>query len=282
MRQISDRNMRYNFYDYNTRVWHWIDPDFMASGASVYAERSGFGNLQVEPGSGVAMVVAHTGTGISLHPVLARDYEPGAGIFEFGSGPDGFSSPVLATGGNGWAHIALFDNENRGGVWYSRCTTWCEFEPPRIISEPGFPSFNIAASSVSEKVVIVWVDSFGGDSIYYLLSTDGGTTWSDTISLTPPPGYGGDTITSFSKLGPFPYFDRSDRLHFVVDVLPVVNDTARVVRAGIWHWCETNYRGGLYVAWEEFDSTNVEPLTNLLRANIWLAGSSDNGQTWRG
>jgi hypothetical protein len=36
----------------------------------------------------------------------------------------------------------------------------------------------------------------------------------------------------------------------------------------------------LYVAWEQFDSSNVEPLTSRLRAGIWVSGSPDNGASW--
>jgi hypothetical protein len=38
--------------------------------------------------------------------------------------------------------------------------------------------------------------------------------------------------------------------------------------------------GSLFVAWEEFDGVNVEPTTNLLRADISCSYSTDNGVTW--
>ncbi|MBM3314962.1 hypothetical protein FJY71_03860, partial [candidate division WOR-3 bacterium] len=97
---FPDRNMRYNFRDETTGDWNWIDPDFMASGVNVYGERSGFGNLGVDPQTGVAVTCAHQGS--PLHPALARDMASGAGIFEFCPGPDGYQWPVLAVGGNGW------------------------------------------------------------------------------------------------------------------------------------------------------------------------------------
>jgi hypothetical protein len=39
-------------------------------------------------------------------------------------------------------------------------------------------------------------------------------------------------------------------------------------------------RGNLFVAWEEFSGTNVDPTTNVLRADIWYSYSTDNGVTW--
>jgi hypothetical protein len=87
--------------------------------------------------------------------------------------------------------------------------------------------------------------------------------------------------------------------------------------AEIWHWCAENnpvwseiHRAGcdyhsiiapwgynaayacrpsmgeaedgrLFVSWEQFDSMNVEPTTNFLRAGVWLASSEDNGETWQ-
>jgi hypothetical protein len=38
--------------------------------------------------------------------------------------------------------------------------------------------------------------------------------------------------------------------------------------------------GALYVAWEQFDSSNVEPATNRLRAGIWVTAGFNNGAYW--
>ncbi|MBM3314815.1 hypothetical protein FJY71_03100, partial [candidate division WOR-3 bacterium] len=64
---FPDRNMRYNFYDYATHAWNWIDPDYMASGVNVFTERSGYGNLDADPNTGIAITVCHNGT--PLRPV---------------------------------------------------------------------------------------------------------------------------------------------------------------------------------------------------------------------
>jgi len=100
-----------------------------------------------------------------------------------------------------------------------------------------------------------------------------------------------------------------------VAVYPVVQGQGQVVPAEIWHWrtgsgwsrvaraqCDTaNMRGGvgynaLYASrptlgkcaatkqrvcvWEQFDSSNVEPRTGLLRADIWAARGDSTGVTW--
>ncbi|MEO0071001.1 MAG: hypothetical protein ABIK39_02820 [candidate division WOR-3 bacterium] len=312
---FNDRNMRLNFYYYQTRSWVWIDPDFMGSGINVYTERSGFGNLAVEPGSGEWIAVTHQrSSGQAYHSVLAHQ------SLGFCPGPDSFYQPVVAVGKNGWIHIAMTDQWSAERVFYSRCTTWCNWTEPILIGEPGDINYNITASLVSDKVAIVWVKSILGggsmDSLFYRYSTNGGTSWSEPILLLPPPTFGGDTATSFCEWGPFPYYDKNDRLHIVVPVMPVVNSNRQTNPAAIWHWCETNFpqwslvhragcarenlkgspgyyatyacrpsigegsRGVLYVTWEQFDSLNVEPVTNRLRAGIWLTSSTDNGETW--
>ncbi|MBM3314963.1 T9SS type A sorting domain-containing protein [candidate division WOR-3 bacterium] len=318
-----DRNMRYNFYDYSTRRWNWIDPDFMASGINTYTERTGFGSLGADPATGVAVIVAHGG--MPIRPIAARDMAPGAGIFEFCDGSptvEGFQWPAVAVGQGGIIHVAGIDNATQDQLWYGRIRVWCVWDTMVHLSggapDPMFPAHNIAASLVSPKVCIGWVDSEGlpYNGAYYRVSTNAGDSWSDPVELAPPPAYGGDTVTSFGITSLFPYYDRHDRLHFVVDVHPVVRDTSYIQPAEIWHWCETNSprwsevhragcdpanirasigynavyagrpsvgedtRGRLSVAWEQFDSASVEPQTNLLRAGVWLSSSADNGQTW--
>ncbi|MEO0074337.1 MAG: T9SS type A sorting domain-containing protein, partial [candidate division WOR-3 bacterium] len=111
----------------------------------------------------------------------------------------------------------------------------------------------------------------------------------------------------------FPWYDWDGGFHLVACVLPVVHDTMYILPAEIWYWNGTAWtevhragcdpanlqasvgynaiyacrptigsdgEGNLWVAWEQFDSANVEPATNLLRGDVWLAGSSDGGATW--
>ncbi len=321
-----DRNMRYNFYDYAAGGWNWLDPDYMASGVGVYTARSGFGHLDADPVTGVAMFTAHQpATSGNLNPVLGRDMTPGGGIFEYCAGEpnaDAYQWPPISIDGNQVVHCALIDAATTDELYYTRVATWCTWDPPVSIvgsqPQPMFPDQNIAASKVSQKVCVVWVYSEGTsyDPAYYRISTDGGVTWGEPTELEPPPAYGGDTITSFHITSLFPWYDSEDRLHIVAGVIPSVRDTLRILPAEIWHWCPDNspawsevhragcdpmnlqasvgynaayacrpsigedVEGNLYVAWEQFDSSNVEPVTSLLRADIFASASQDNGLTW--
>ncbi|MGB9741795.1 MAG: T9SS type A sorting domain-containing protein [bacterium] len=322
----NDRNQRYNFFDYAAGEWNWLDPDFMASGVSVYTNRSGFGMLDADPVTGVAMFTTHqTPGGGAIRPVLGRDMAPGGGIFEYCDGSpnaEGYLWPPIAIDANQVVHCALVDDATRDQLYYTKVPTWCNWEPPVSIvapqPDPMFPDQNIAASEVSQKVCVTWVYSEGTpyEPAYYRISTDGGATWGDPTELEPPPAYGGDTITSFHITSLFPWYDDQDRLHIVANVIPSVHDTLYILPAEIWHWCPDNTpawseihragcepenlqaavgynaayacrptigqddRGRLYVTWEQFDSANVEPVTNLLRADIFAAASEDGGNTW--
>jgi hypothetical protein len=313
-----DRNMRYNFFD-NSTGWNWIDPDFMQSGVNVFTDRCGYGNLSVEWGADIATATCHFGSG-ALTSRLGRDLAPGAGIFEYCAGPANWLWPPHAVGGNDWYHISLMDDPGRQSIWYARCSTWCNWETPVQVATPTFPTQNIAASLVSEKVAIAWVVDApsGADPGYYQVSTDGGTSWGSPVQLPYPDAYTGDTITSFHITSMFPYYDRTDRLHIVACVMPYVGTSGYVIPADVWHWCMDNTpnwtrvrraecnplnlqaavgynalyacrpsmgedsHGGLFVTWEEFDSSNVEPgPPERLRADIFYAqDNGDNGQSW--
>ncbi len=184
--------------------------------------------------------------------------------------------------------------------------------------EPEFSCQNIAASKVSDKVCITWEYSSGApDPGFYRISTDGGLNWDNVQELPWPDAYGPDTSTSYHVSAMQPFYDKDDDLHIVAGVMPYVAGSGYVIPAQIWHWSAANtpnwsritiatcdpanlmaavgYNatyacrptigedpdGRLYVAWEQFDSSNVEPgPPEVLRADIFLAGSADNGATW--
>lgn len=320
---FPDRNMRYNFYDYASGDWNWLDPDFMSSGVNIYTERSGYGCIDAAP-SGIAYAICHNGT--PLRPVAARDMAPGAGIFEFSnSSPqcEAYQWPPFVLTSGLQMQVALVDNATQDQLWYTRCDPWTTWQVPVSIvgsaPDPAFPTHNVAASKVSNKVCIVWMDyNSSPGAAYYRVSNDGGLNWNNTVNLTTPTAYQGDTLTSFHITSLFPYYDRHDRLHIAAGVNPIVRDTSYILPAEIWHWCESNspqwskiHRGtcnpinlqaavgynalyacrpslgedrfgGLYVTWEQFDSSNVEVSTSLLRGDIFYAqDNGNNGQTWR-
>jgi len=313
-----DRGMRYNYYSCATRQW------VSDTGVEVFPYRNGFGSLDVNPANGVLVVSTHAPS--PLHPDLARDIEPGACVFEYCSGSpvcDGYSDPPVAVGMDGTAHVVMLDDATGDQCWYSRVQTWCSWDVPRRLCsegpEPGFHSYSLAASKLSHKVVVFWTaTSRSPFGLYYRASSDGGETWQPATELPAPPAFGGDTVTSFSIQGAFPFYDREDRLHVAAPVAPIVRDTFRLMPAAIWHWCSDNSpawsevrragcdperliasvgynalyagrptlgedgRGGLFCGWEEFDSMNVEPQTNRLRAAVFCAqDNGDNGTSWQ-
>ena len=313
---FSDRNMRYNFYDYSMSAWNWIDPDMVQSGVSVFAERSGYGSLAADPSTGVAIIGRHSGA--PARPGVARDIAPGTGIFEYADASpvgDNCQWPPIAVGASG-AIRQLGMLASTYELDYTQVSAWPNYEAAirGFDPSPGFPTHNIAASMVSPKICCTWNSSTEPATVsYYRVSADGGVTWGDVVALAAPAAFGGDTVSSFHVTGSFPYYDRQDSLHFVTTIMPVVNDTGYVTPVGIWHWsggawsrihqagCEPsnleasvgynalyacrpslggNAQGELFVAWEQFDSANVEPLTNLLRADVFVSVSHDGGATW--
>jgi hypothetical protein len=311
---FPDRNLHYNYYDFALRAWNFIDPDPMQSGVSVFTHRVGIGGLAgARPASGAAVVYSYKGTTGAFTPMVARDAAAGTGVFDYADGPRSFLWPVAAVGSDDAYHVAMLDDSGSRGLCYSRVTlpVWDSVRP---IAQVESDMYSIAAARGGPEVCVCWTSAEG--EVFLRISTDGGRNWLDSASLPLPPAFGGDTVPAFSLLGPFPFYDSQDRLHFVVPVLPVVHDTQYVMPTEIWHWCAQNspnwsrvHRAGcrpenmqggvgynaayagrpslgeddygrLYVAWEQFDSSNVEPSTNRLRAGIWLSGSPDNGATW--
>lgn len=317
-----DRNMRYNFFNYDEGRWAWNDdPDFMVRGMAVYVDRSGFGNLDADPVSGVAVFCAHNKS--PIRPEAARDMAPGAGVFEYANGSpqcEAYQWPPISINQDQKIQCALVDNATQDQLWYASCGPWPTWSTPvDVVSpqpQPLFPDHNIAASKVSQKVCVTWEYSEGTpyEPAFYRTSEDGGATWGNPTELELPPAYGQDTTPTFHITSLFPWYDRNDRLHIVANICPIVRDTTWILPAEIWHWCPDNtpawskihrhttdnlmasvgYNailacrpsigesddGRLFVAWEQFDSMNVEPVTNLVRAEIFVSGSNDGGATW--
>jgi hypothetical protein len=320
---FPDRNMRYNFYDVASRAWNWVDVDYMQSGVNVFDKRAGYGSIDVDPATGNAIVGAHvTGTG-GVTPRVARDAAPGAGIFEYADGEPLLGVcqwPPISVGQNG--QINMFPITAAYQMSYSRITAgnWPTFESPvNVNPTPGFPTHNIVASKLSNKVSLVWeISTNTPEDAYQMHSTDGGITWDTPSNLVPPVafGNGSDTLTSYYINSLFPWYDSQDRFHVVANLQPTVNDTGRWIPSQIWHYSPANnpewsrihiancdlanlqgavgYNasyadrptigqdddGNLFVAWEQFDSANVEATTSRLRADIFAARSTDNGVTW--
>jgi len=318
---FTDRNMRYNFYNNASHEWLWIDPDYMQSGVNVFPTRTGYGNIDADPTNGAAIVSAHYTSGSDVVPEVAKDADAGAGVFDYADGQPVLGVcqwPPIAVTQSGAIHI--FPITAAYAMTYSRINAgnWPTFETPVAVEpSPGFPTHNIAASKMSDKVALVWDNSASTPSEAYLqTSADGGLTWTSPEWMDAPTAFSGETTATFHITSMNAFYDPQDRVNIIANVSPIVRDTEYIIPSQIWHYCPDNtpqwnrvhaagcavenlqaavgYNatyacrpsmgadddGHLFVAWEQFDSANVENITSRLRADIFASGSNDGGLTW--
>lgn len=315
-----DRTQNYNFYDLSTASWTWIDTaDFMRSGVNSQTRRTGYGTLEINPQDGVELIGCHYNAGgmpPRFAPLVVRDLEPGAGIFdECVAAPTltGHFLPVTAMTPDQTIHLLLIRFAQADNLYYSRSTGWCNWQNPVGWTQTGAFGHNLIASTRSNKLLATWMTG-NNDSLvlHYRLSTDAGASWGLIADLPAPPAYAGDTAEVCAR-GASGLFDRNDDWQLVTTVLPVLGDSAYTNPASLWlynsrtsSWhlihrarsgrlaggfgshaaiCdrpslgENPATGRLFASWEQFDSLNVESSTGLLRADVWLA-RSDNGTDW--
>jgi len=278
---FPDRNMRYNFYDITSHTWNWIDADYMQSGVNVFDKRAGYGSVDIDPATGIAIVGGHVPSGSNVVPRVARDAAPGAGIFEYADGEPVLGVvqwPPIAVNQNGT--ISIFPMTAAYDMSYSNILpgNWPTFSTPLtgIVPSPGFSSHNIAASKVSNKVSLVWeIQSDIPQDAYQMHSTDGGITWDSPSNLVPPNAFGGDTLTSYYITSLFPWYDLQDKFHVVCNLMPYVNDTGYIIPAQVWHYCPDNTP-----QWSRIHTASVDPANflNPLTINATLACRPSIGQ----
>lgn len=314
-----DRTMRYNYFDRTTGQWNWLEADYMESGINSQNRRTGYGTMDVDPTDGTALVAAHYSLGGMPPvwcPVVGRDVAPGAGIFDWCTGDPtlpGYFLPVVGVSQNGTIHLLLIKFATTDNLYYSRSTSWCNWEDPQGWAQSGASGHNLTAAHSSNTVVASWLA--GADAERRLscrVSLDAGATWAPVYDLTPPAVFGGDTGTVCGQ-GANILFDNNDDWLAATVLTPVIAETARTNPAEIWvfksagaTWhrvrrAESHSLAGslgsnaticgrpslgrnpatgrFWMTWEEFDSLNVEPSTNKLRADIWYAWS-DDGSVW--
>lgn len=316
---FPDRTMRYNFYDPSTPGWNWIDPSYMQSGMDSQNRRTGYGTMAVDPTDGAEVIACHYNAGGMppvFTPTVVRDLAPGAGIFDECVGDPtlrNYFLPVVGVTLDRTVHLFIIAFQSIDNLYYTRSTSWCNWENPQYWQQAGASGHNLAASSASNKVLATWMTGNNESlALGWRLSTDAGATWGDIQHSTPPSAFGGDTGTVCSR-GASVIFDRNDDWLLATTLLPVIGDSAYTNPARLafyssatdnWsfvHRAEATSPAGtfgshaaicdrpsigqnpttgrLFCAWEEFDPTNVETSTGWLRADIWLAWSED-GTTW--
>lgn len=292
---FPDRNVRYNFYDYTAGAWNWTDPDFMQAGVNVYSERTGYPSLDVDT-TGVAVISAHhTTTGTNIAPIVARDADAGAGIFDYSAGEPTIDQNVwcwVGVGMNGYYQLAMIDNVSQDNLQWSRSTAWQSWDPAVGITspqpEPLFPTHGIATSKVSgsNKVAITWVATpaagYAQEPGFYRESQDGGDNWDSPVDLGFPPAFnpGSETVPSFHLSSLFPWYDMNNNLHIVGSVGPYVRDTNWILPAEIWHWCPANPDTWNLVRIASPDSFNASAGYNAMVASRPSIGADGAGNLY--
>lgn len=298
----SDRNMRYNVYDFSISNWYWPE------GINVFILLSSFGNIDYNPVNGLATAIAHQRINNVLTPIIARESQ--TGVFEYTQGPSGYQWPLIAIGQNQTAHCLMMKTTSPDSLWYFR--TGATPINISVTIPPGYPNYNICASKISNKVIVLWQanNDISQRRAFYRLSDDGGINWQPVTQIPFPPAQG--IVPSYHISSLFGMFDHQDNLHIVASV----SDIGRTIPAQIWHYCPTNAvpwslvyhynaetlaapvgynalfasrpslvqnptNNYLYAVWEQFDSLNYESITNVARADIYVAESPDNGLTWQ-
>jgi hypothetical protein len=312
-----DRTIRYNFHDKNTGAWNWNDPDFMVSGTNSQFRKTGFGTLELDPADVSARIACHYSAGMpGFTPVVVDDIAPGSGIFDECLGAPNLTDyflPVIAMPQDGSISLLAIRFSTSDNLYYTRATTWCNWDVPVWWSVTGGFGHNIVASHASNKVLATWMSGTNRDmALGYRFSSDGGANWDAVQTLTPPSAFGGDSGT-VCYIGATAMFDKDDNWQLVTTLVPLVADSAMQNPAQLWlynsgtsEWhfihragaqnlsgeiggnaayCgrpsigQNPANGKFYVAWEEFDSTNFESSTGRLRADVFLASSPD-GTVW--
>jgi hypothetical protein len=292
---FSDRNMRYNFYDYSAGAWNWTDPDFMQAGVNVYPTRTGYGKIDVDT-NGIAVISAHHATGsgtADFAPLFAKDADVGAGIFEYAYGESSAVNycewPWVAVSMNGAYQMAVIDANNQDNLLWSRSTAWPTWDAPMGITspqpEPLFPDHNIATSKVSgsNKVSITWVASAASGYAqapgFYRESPDGGDNWDAPVDLGFPPAFSQDpeSLPSYHITSLFPFYDAQDRLHIVGNVSPYVRDTNWILPGEIWHWSTANPD-----TWNRIHIASPESLNAAVGYNVMICARPSLGEDDRG
>jgi hypothetical protein len=268
---FTDRNMRYNFYDFTAGAWNFIDPtNFMNSGVNAFTIRSGFGALDVNPVSGAAYISCHQ-AGNPINPTVAKDAAPGAGIFTECPGTpsaDGYQWPSMCLTSSEQVHVGLCDAATTFGIFESDVNPWCTWSTPVAFEDtapiPGFPTYIATGSKTSTKAVITWVylNASGPYTAYYRQTTDDGVTWDQVTPIPLPPAYtpGSDSFPSFHFSGVYPFLDNNDNLHVVATVGWANASLAAgmfITPAEIWHWYQPTGAWSKVARWGEDTASYV-------------------------
>jgi hypothetical protein len=285
-------SIRYNFRP-RSGGWRW------PGGMVVNSEPRTLGSMDFNVRLGSAMI--STNYLYRDTYVLTRLVDGGAGTGDFyEEGTAGNCRYTLIGAANfGYYKFAALKDDSLIYRALSRAIT---------ISHVGaFPAFNLAVSKQSGQYGYIWAETEGPDrgTLFLQETPNNGANWYAVSRLS-------DSVPSplsrslFSGCGTYD----TTRIHLLTDLY----DGSDVLHSQIWHYlrypeplwrlvheysCPAGTQvgddalaagrssigmnrasGQLYAVWEQFDPTNVDPVTGLCRADIWAARTSGAAHNW--
>jgi hypothetical protein len=227
MNALNFSRPRHVYFNHLDNVGHWFAP---GTGDRVFDD-SITGYCQV------AMVYGNRGAiachaGASAFSILGIDSEPpGYGIFGRYNIPDLLPNdsraiyPFMAIDQHNRAHIMMTENwiaHTIESIGYARLDLqsgnwWPNATSPALVDTTGWPSVLVAASPVSDKVVIAYskpIDTISQlwNDIYYVLSQDG-INWDFANGRTNVTNYGSDNDSLWANTDLALIFDYNDNFH---------------------------------------------------------------------
>jgi hypothetical protein len=287
----------YNFLPRESESWRW------PHGGPVFAGHVSLGNMDWNPVERVPYVSGFFFDGHLWRATCAFDASAGAGLFQ-PFALDWYQDVKWNLGSISYDGGRQFIDLRGDSVGIHRT-----FGGPCMGRAGFFPSHNLAASKINGNLAIFWTRTWGDNNgdLYLRQSTNNGNYWRDTMvpSRSIPDSWRN------AYLGAYGVYDHTGALHLAANTYDGGNRNA----SAIWHYCALNSpawslvhrfatssasgditdealvsgrpsigervaTGELFAVWEEFDTTNTEPVTGLWRADIWAAKSTDRGLTW--
>lgn len=287
-------DIRYNFCPRDS-TWRWPD------GTVINEYPRNLGCLDVDITNGAAVVSTDFLTRGVAQTAYLEDTLPGqAGFVERYTGA-GFRHNLISTTNYGWPKFLASRNDT---VFFSS-----GFSYRRLDLVGPFPAYSLASSKKTGRFGCIWAATDGprAGRLFLQETPNNGQSWYPVVPLSD--SLRSRTTLNRNLLGAAAYYD-SIRLYLVAGF----HDGSNPSRSELWLYSkydsppwypvhrfelpETvrvgdnalaagrptiafNPRSAeLYVAWEQFDPDNIEPLTGLARADVWAARSTDRGRTW--
>jgi hypothetical protein len=284
--------IRYNFRP-RGEGWRW------PGGMVVNSEPRTLGSMDVNVVQGGVIISTNFLSGDTYILTRLVDSGPGTGRFHEDRAVANCRYTLIGAANFGFYKFAAMSGDSLVYRALSRAIT--------LGHVGAFPAFNLAVSKQSGQYGYIWAETEGPDrGMLFLRETpNNGANWFATSRLS-------DSVPSsltrslFSGCGTYDtthihlvtdMYDGSDLLHSQIWLYskypeprwrlvheyscppgtPIGDDALAAGRSSIGM---NRASGELYAVWEQFDSTNVDPITGLCRADIWAARTAGVAHNW--